>query len=141
MLLEVVAEGSMAKAAKKLATSQPFVSKAIADLERTLGLRLLERNARGVEPTIYGRALLKRSKAILDDLRTSVSELEFLADPTAGKLRIGSTESMGASLLPTIIDRLSRRYPRMTFEIVIADSATLQERDLRGLRIDLAFGQ
>jgi len=141
VLIEVVEQGSMAKAAKRLATSQPFVSKAIADLEKTLGLRLLERGARGVEPTIYGRALLKRGAAILDDLRTSVSELQLLADPTAGTLRIGSTEAMSASLLPIIIDRLSRQYPRMTFEVVLADSATLQDRDLRGRRIDVAFGQ
>src|SRR5215475_3048549 len=141
VLIEVVEQGSMAKAAKRLATSQPFVSKAIADLERTLGLPLLDRGPRGVQPTVYGRALLKRGAAILDDLRTSVSELEFLADPTVGTLRIGSTEAMGASLLPTIVDRLSRRYPRMVFEIVLADSATLQERDLRGRRIDVAFGQ
>jgi DNA-binding transcriptional LysR family regulator len=141
VLIEVVEQGSMAKAAKRLATSQPFVSKAIADLERTLGLRLLERGARGVAPTIYGRALLKRGAAILDDLRTSVSELQLLADPTAGTLRIGSTEAMGASLLPIVVDRLSRQYSRMTFEVVLADSATLQERDLRGRRIDVAFGQ
>ena len=141
VLIEVVEQGSMAKAAKRLATSQPLVSKAIADLERTLGLRLLERRARGVEPTIYGRALLKRGAAILGDLRASVTELQHLADPAGGMLRIGSTEAMGASLLPIVVDRLSRRYPRMAFEIVLADSATLQERDLRGHRIDVAFGQ
>ena len=141
VLIEVVEQGSMAKAAKRLATSQPFVSKAMADLERMFGRRLLERGARGVEPTVYGRALLKRGTAMLDDLRSSISELELLADPTAGTLRIGSTEAMGASLLPIIIDRLSRKYPRMNFEIVLADSATLQERDLRGRRIDVVFGQ
>jgi DNA-binding transcriptional LysR family regulator len=131
----------MAKAAKRLATSQPFVSKAMADLERMFGRRLLERGARGVEPTIYGRALLKRGAAMLDDLRTGISELELLADPSGGTLRIGSTEAMAASLLPIIVDRLSRKHPRMNFEIVLADSATLQERDLRGRRIDVVFGQ
>jgi DNA-binding transcriptional LysR family regulator len=141
VLIEVVEQGSMAKAAKRLATSQPFVSKAMADLERMFGRRLLERGARGVEPTVYGRALLKRGAAMLDDLRTSISELELLADPTGGALRIGSTEAMAASLLPIIVDRLSRKYPRMNFEIVLADSATLQERDLRGRRIDVVFGQ
>jgi DNA-binding transcriptional LysR family regulator len=141
VLIEVVEQGSMAKAAKRLSTSQPFVSKAMADLERMFGLRLLERGPRGVEPTIYGRALIKRGTAILDDLRASISELEFLADPTVGKLRIGSTEAMAASLLPLVIDRMSRRYPRMTFDVMFADSLTLQERDLRGHRIDVAIGQ
>jgi DNA-binding transcriptional LysR family regulator len=131
----------MVKAAERLAVSQPVVSKAIAELEQTLGLRLLERGQRGVEPTTYGRALLKRSIAIFDDLRTSVRELEFLADPTAGELRIGSTEAMGMSLVPMTIERLSRQYPRIRFEVMLADPPTLQERELRGRRVDLVIGQ
>jgi len=140
VLIEVAEQGSMAKAAERLATSQPFVSKAVADLERLFGRRLLERGPRGVAPTVFGRALLARGTAMLDDLRTSISELEFLADPAAGRLRIGSTEAMATSLLPMIIDRMARRYPRMTFEIVLAGPKTLEERDLRGRRIDVIFG-
>jgi len=141
VLQAVVEQGSMLKAAEQLAVSQPVVSKAIADLEQTLGLRLLERGQRGVEPTTYGRALLKRSIAIFDDLRTSVRELEFLADPTAGELRIGCTEAMGVSLVPSTIERMSRQYPRIRFEIVLADPETLRDRDLRGRRVDLVIGQ
>src|SRR5271168_3031693 len=96
-VLQVVAQwGSMAKAAEHLAISQPVVSKTIADLENALGVRLFDRTPKGVEPTLYGRALLKRSLAIFDDLKTSVSEIEFLADPTAGQLQIGSSEIMAA---------------------------------------------
>src|SRR5215467_6631281 len=100
VLLSVVEKGSMAKAAKQLAISQPVVSKAIAELEQMLGVRLLDRDRglQSVEPTVYGNALIKRSAAIFDDLRTSVSELEFLADGTAGEIRIGTTESISAGL-------------------------------------------
>jgi DNA-binding transcriptional LysR family regulator len=141
VLLAVAEQGSMLKAAEQLAVSQPVISKAIADLEQTLGLRLLERGQRGVEPTSYGRALLRRSIAIFDDLRASVRELEFLADPTTGELRIGSTEAMGTSLVPMIIERMSKEYPRIRFEIVMADPVTLRERELRGRRVDLVIGQ
>src|SRR5215213_2628315 len=59
-LFQAVAEhGGMARAAAHLNISQPAVSKAIAALEATLSVRLLDRNPQGVEPTIYGRALLK----------------------------------------------------------------------------------
>ena len=81
------------------------------------------------------------SIAIFDDLRTSIKELESLADPTAGELRIGSTEAMGTSLVPIVIDRMSRQYPRIRFEVVLADPETLQERELRGRKIDLVIGQ
>src|SRR5262245_8678847 len=139
VLLSVVEQGSMAKAAKQLAISQPVVSKAIAELEQMLEVRLLDRD-RGlqrVEPTIYGNALSKRSAAIFDDLRTSVSELEFLADGTAGEIRIGTTESISTGLLPILINRLARDYPGISFDVLVADQATLLERELRGRRVDL----
>ncbi len=81
VVMAVAEWGSMAKAAKHLTISQPVVSKVIADLEDVLGVRLFDRSPQGVEPTAYGHALLKRSIAIFDDLRTGVDELKFLADP------------------------------------------------------------
>ena len=60
VLMSVVEAGSMAKAAQRLGTSQPAVSRSIADLERTLGVRLLERSPWGVEATQYGRAIIGR---------------------------------------------------------------------------------
>jgi DNA-binding transcriptional LysR family regulator len=57
ILTEVIHLGSMAKAAARLAISQPAVSKAIADIERTVGLRLLDRFPLGAEPTMYGSRL------------------------------------------------------------------------------------
>ena len=63
ILAEVVQSGSMSKAAKSLAVSTPVVSKTIADLEHSIGVRLLDRSARGIETTMYGRALLRWSMA------------------------------------------------------------------------------
>src|SRR5258708_37112612 len=58
VLMAVVQAGSMSKAAVLLNTAQSAISRSIGELERTLGVRLLERSARGVEPTAYGRAVL-----------------------------------------------------------------------------------
>ena len=91
------------------------------------------------EPTPHGRALLKRNIAIFDDLRTSVSELETFSDPTAGKLRIGCEENLSTGLLPTLIDRLTQRYPRLLFDVAPGDPATLQHRDLLDRRVVLAI--
>jgi DNA-binding transcriptional LysR family regulator len=87
VFVTVVQWGSMAKAAQQLNVTQPAVSKAIGDLEHTLGVRLLDRRPQGVEPTMYGRALLKRSNAVFDELKQSVRDIEFLADPTVGQVR------------------------------------------------------
>jgi len=128
VVMAVAEWGSMAKAAKRLAISQPVVSKVIADLEEVLGVRLFDRSPQGVEPTPYGRALLKRSIAIFDDLRTGVDEIKFLADPTSGELRIGSTEPLLAGLGLAVMHRLWWQYPRVDFRVVEADSATLVNR-------------
>jgi DNA-binding transcriptional LysR family regulator len=141
-IFTTVAEtGSMGKAALQLALSQPAVSKAIAEAEHTLGVKLLDRRAQGVEPTLYGRVLLKWSVAVFDDLRQSVREIEFLADPTRGEIRIGSTEMMNAGLLPAVIDRLSQQYPRLVFTVVQAPTIAAQYRDLRERQVDLVFGR
>ena len=88
IFLTVAEMGSMGKAAERLAISQPSVSKAIADIEHTIGVRLLDRTARGVDVTDYGRALLRRGMGAFDELRQGIKDIEFLADPTAGEVRV-----------------------------------------------------
>src|SRR5215510_6603272 len=96
-IFTAVAEArSMGKAATQLALSQPAVSKAIGEMEHTLGVSLLDRTPQGVEPTLYGRALLQWSAAVLDDLSQGVRAIGSLADPATGEVRIGSHEVMSA---------------------------------------------
>jgi DNA-binding transcriptional LysR family regulator len=123
VFLAVAEQGNMAKAAERLAISRPVVSKTIADLEHVLGVRLLDRTPHGVEPTLYGRALLKRSVAVFDELRQSVEEIKFLADPGAGELRVGCNEVMAAGLVSAVVDRLSQQYPRLVFQMELVDTA------------------
>jgi DNA-binding transcriptional LysR family regulator len=141
-ILTTVAEtGSMGKAAAQLALSQPAVSKAIAGMELTLGVSLLDRMARGVEPTLYGHALIKWATAAFDDLRQGMREIELLNDPDAGEVRVGSHEVMSAALLPAVIDRLSRRYPRLVFTVSQAATIPALYDDLRERRVDFIFGR
>ena len=141
VLFAVMQWGSMAKAAHHLAVSQPVVSATIAGLEQTLGVRLLDRGRRGVEPTIYGRALLNHGLAAFDALRQGVKEIEFLADPTVGELRIGCPEWIAAGLLPTVIDRLLQDHPRVVFHVDQTITATPEFRELRERRLDLVLGR
>jgi DNA-binding transcriptional LysR family regulator len=119
ILLTVAQCGSMAKAASQLAVSHPVVSRSISDLERSLGVQLLERNPRGVELTDYGRAMLSRSNAAFDELQQGVKDIESLADPAAGEIRIGTTPPLAASFVSAVIDRLVKRYPRVVFHVTV----------------------
>jgi DNA-binding transcriptional LysR family regulator len=141
-VLKTVAQlGSMGKAATQLAVSQPAISQAVADLERVLGVRLLDRSRHGVEPTPQGRAFLKWSAVIFDNLKQGVEEIDYLADPTAGEVRVGTIEIMIAGLVPHIISRLSRQYPRLTFTVAQAATRAMMQRDLRERSVDFTFGR
>src|ERR1700704_6945216 len=115
VLMTVVQAGTMGKAAQRLNTTQPNISRSIADLEHALGVRLLDRHRQGIEPTEYGRALLDCGVAVFDDLRQGVKNIEFLANPAAGEVRVGCNPFLAASFVSSVIDRLSKQYPRIVF--------------------------
>ena len=125
VLLAVIETGSMGKAAKRLNVSQPAVSKAVAELEHALRVRLVDRSRRGVVPTPYGLALAKRSTAIFNDLRQGVQDIDFLSDPNKGEIRIGTTDPIATAIILPAIDTLSRKYPQMVFDVIAADSMEL----------------
>jgi DNA-binding transcriptional LysR family regulator len=136
VLMAVVASGSMSKAAALLSTTQPAVSRAIAELERSFGVRLLDRTTQGVAPTEFGRALADGGTVVFDDLRHIVTKIEFLADPEAGEVRIGCNPVLAASFVSAVVERIMRRYPRIVFHLVAARAESLY-RDLRERNIDL----
>src|SRR5262249_61104187 len=108
VLITVVQAGSMNKAASFLNTTQPAVSKSIKELERTVGVRLLERNAQGVEPTLYGRALLNGGTAVFDDLRLAAKNIEALTDLQAEKGGSGAGSGSGHGSWPASSGSLGR---------------------------------
>jgi DNA-binding transcriptional LysR family regulator len=141
ILMAVAQSGSMAKAADSLTISHPVISKAIAELEQTLGVRLFDRSSQGVEPTIYARSLVQCGIAVFDELRQGVTQVEFLADPTVGQLHIGCSEPMAASLVPAITERLLRQYPGLVLHAVHAETVLPQYRELRGRNVELLLGR
>ncbi len=135
----VVRHGSMAKAAVQLGVSQPAISKVMADLEYTLGVRLLDRNRRGVEPTTYGAALLRRGLAAFDELRQGVRDIEFLADVAQGEIRIECLDAIASTFLPQLIERFSEQYPRVALHVDTIMSATAGLPGLRERKYDLVL--
>lgn len=138
VLMAVVRAGSMGKAARQLNSSQPAISRSIAELEHALGVSLLDRNKQGVKATEYGRALLDCGAAVFDELRRGVKTIEFLCDPTAGELRIATITPLAAGFASTVIDRLSQRHPRIVFHLTAADTDSLR-RALTQRDVDLVI--
>jgi DNA-binding transcriptional LysR family regulator len=117
VLSVVVQRGSMAKAAAQLGVSQPSVSEVITDLEHAIGVRLLDRSPKGIEPTIYAIALLKRSLVAFDELKQGIRDIEFLADPALGEVRIGCPAAAMATFLPQLIQKFSEAYPKVVLRV------------------------
>jgi molybdate transport repressor ModE-like protein len=141
LLQEVVRLGSMAKAARELGITQPAVSKALADLERLLGVRLLDRGAGGVTATAYGDALLRHANVMFDELRRVNLDLAHLADPSVGALRIACPEFVAAGILPVALERFARRFPRVVVDVVQAENIAPEFRLLRDRQVDLMVGR
>jgi len=142
ILSTVVKSGGMAKAARQLAMTQPAVSAAVANLEHMLGVRLLDRGPRGIEPTIYAEAILKRSLTVFDELKQSVKDVKSLADPATGELRIGCPESINATVLPQIIEHFSERYPRVVVYVHdVPTPAAIKNPGLRDRKFDLVVAR
>jgi DNA-binding transcriptional LysR family regulator len=136
----VVRLGSMAKAAQDLGVSQPAVSEVIADLEHALGVRLLDRKPQGVEVTAYGAALERRSLAAFDELRQSIRDIEFLADPGVGELRIGCPESISAALLQPIVEQFTEKYPRVLLDVDSINTLSFAQK-LRERKLDVVLAR
>jgi DNA-binding transcriptional LysR family regulator len=141
IVLAVAEHGSMARASAHLAISHPVVSKTITDLEHTLGVRLFDRNPQGVELTAFGQALLRCGVTVFDEMRQGLKQIEFLADPDAGELRIGCPEAVIAGLLPPILERFSHQYPRIRLHVVHANTALLQFQELRERNVELLIAR
>jgi DNA-binding transcriptional LysR family regulator len=141
LFFTVMQRESMAKAAKQLGMSQPAVSAVIGNLEHTLGVRLFDRRPQGVTPTLYGQALLRRGSAAFDELKQAIRDIDGLADPSAGEILVGAPESIAASILPAIIDRVVQRHRRIVVHVTQVSTATLDFRELRERTLDIVIAR
>lgn len=141
IVIAVAEAGSMSRAAQELAVSYPVISKTISDLEHTLGVKLFDRSISGVEPTHYGRALLASGVAAFDEIRKGLQQIEFIKEPDAGELRIGSSIVVDAGLLPAVIERFSIDYPRASLQVLHENIATQQYDNLRNRNVELVLGR
>ena len=122
----VVAEhGSMAKAAEELAVSRPVISRAIADLERVLGVPLFDRLSSGISPTRYGRELMTRGFAVFDELRQSMQAINRLKDPRFGELRFATGEALAGGVVAAAVERVSKRVSVLSSSMEPVTRATL----------------
>ena len=140
ILASVAQHGSMAKAATHLATTQPTVSQAIADLEDAVGVRLFDRSTQGVVPTVFGDILLKCGAEAFDALKQGMRDIEFLATSGAGDVWVGCAEPFLHGFLPAVIQRLAKRHPKIIVHAADVNPAE-NVHYLKERKLDLIIGR
>lgn len=138
VFVAVLEHRSFRKAAAVLHLSQPAITKAIAGLEQTLGVRLFDRIANGVEPTVHGRSFAPRAAAIFDELRRAAQDLALLSSGAVGSLRLGTVPMPAIPFVPLAVNRLIDAHPGIQLSMVEARETELIDR-LRRRDIELAI--
>src|ERR671937_40243 len=138
ILREVAARGSFSAAAEALAYTQSAISQQIAALEREVGTKLVERNARGIRLTDAGEALVRHTEAVLANLAEAEAELEAIAGLRGGRVRLASFPSAGSAIVPQAIANFRSRHPAVELSLIEAEPDESLPR-LRAGELDVAL--
>lgn len=140
-LKTIAEEGSFGRAAETLGYTQSAISQQIAALERVVGLKLIERpgGPRAISLTEAGRILLRHAEAIEARVQAAKADMEALSAGEAGRLRVGTFQSVGARVLPLLVRRFSEAHPQVEISLhESADEDELLELVERG-ELDVTF--
>src|SRR6266576_2421305 len=135
---EVLARGSFSAAADALDYTQSAISQAVSTLEAEVGATLIERDRKGLRPTAAGAALAEHADAILARLETAEEDLAAIAGVRAGRLRMASFPTAGATLMPIAIATFRAAHPDVELSLAEGEPEEIAPR-LRAGELDLAL--
>jgi DNA-binding transcriptional LysR family regulator len=121
VLREVALRGSFSAAAEALSYSQPAVSQQIARLEAQTGVKLLERQPKGIKLTPAGEALVRHTERILAQLAEAQAELLEIASSARGRLRIAAFATAAGTIVPMAVSEFRHQRPGVQVELHIVD--------------------
>jgi len=130
----------LGRAAEAMNISQPAATKLLQQLEDSLGERLFERLARGMEPTPYGQILIRYAHRVLSDFGTAREEMLALRSGLSGALRVGSVPGAVPELLAPALVEYHRRHPQVAVSVVVETSDVIQAQLEQG-DVDLVLGR
>jgi len=128
VFVALVEQGSFTKAARHLHLSQSTVSGHMADLERRLGVRLVERDRGGVRTTPAGQTLIRPARQVLLAERNARLAVQELSGLLKGTLVVGGSTIPASYLLPDLFGRFHREHPGVNLQLVTGDSRGILDR-------------
>lgn len=140
LLLHLHEQRSVLRAAEAANMTQPAASKLLAEMEGLVGVPLFERHARGVEPTVFGLAMVRRARAALSEIERAREEIDALREGRLGQVSIGTVVNPGTNLVPQAIAAVKRDFPGMLVQVEMDYSRPLVARLLDG-QLDIVVGR
>jgi Bacterial regulatory helix-turn-helix protein, lysR family/LysR substrate binding domain len=116
--------GSFSKAANDLGLTQPTVTKHVSTIERRLGVRLLNRNSRGISLTEIGSLYFERCKVVLRELEAAESIVGQQRGEIKGTLRIGTSMTFGQQVIAPVLIEFMEQHPNLKFDLKVAMTST-----------------
>src|SRR4030042_868651 len=132
IFVKVVELGSFSKAGEAVHLAQASVSERISTLEGMVGAKLLDRMGRTVVSTKAGELLYRHAQRLLDAKKTACLEMQDFLGVKQGEISIGGSTIPGEYILPKVIGRFSKEFPRITVTLTVADSEEIESRVLDG---------
>ena len=127
--------GSLSAAAREFGTTQPTVSKLLAQLEQQLAVRLFERSTRGLAPTEQGQRFYRDAKLLVEQFDAAVSEVQGMSGQASGLLRINAPVALGQYRINAMVQQFLAAHPRIDIELILNDRFA----DLVEEGVDIAF--
>lgn len=135
IFIKVVQEGSFSQAAKKLGMPNSTVSAKVSNLEKRLGVTLIQRTTRKLNITPAGDAYFKRCIQGLEEIKAAELEIASTQGEPQGLLRLTAPAELGSSLLPGLVSQYLKKYPKARMEVLLTDRRV----DLLSENVDLAI--
>jgi len=132
LLVALEEQRNIHRAADVLHMTQPAASKQLKELEDLLGVRLFERLPRGMEPTLYGKTMIRQARLALISLSLAHEDVAALKSGLTGQVTVGAIMASAMSLLPRAIARVKQSAPRMRVGVEFDTSNILLDRLRRG---------
>lgn len=135
VFVKVVQAGSFSKAAKMMGMPNTTVSAKVAQLEKRLGVTLIQRTTRKLQITPAGEVYFKKCLSALEEIRHAESELTKSEKKPQGTLRITAANDIGHTIVPALVSRYLQKYPEMKVELIITNRVV----DLVGEGVDIGI--
>jgi DNA-binding transcriptional LysR family regulator len=140
LVVAIWEHGSLRRASEEIGMTQPAATKALQELEDLLGATLFERHARGIDPTVFGEAVIRYARVVFADLGTLREELVAIDSGNVGAVRLGSVMASSPDLLTSTIIALKQAHPRLRMTVQV-DTSDVLVHALQQDQLDLVIGR